>query len=36
MNSENKKDNTGNYALALVIMLVLGVVIMVVKLLLTM
>ena len=32
MDSENKKDNTGNYAVALVIMLVLGVVIIVVKL----
>lgn len=36
MDSANKKDNTGNYAVALVIMLVVGVLIMVVKLILTM
>jgi hypothetical protein len=36
MDTENKKDNTGNYALALVIMLVLGVIIIVVKLILGM
>jgi len=36
MDSENKKDNTSNYAVALVIMLAVGVLIMVVKLLFTM